>query len=93
MALNGNTLGDEIKTAVDSEPEFQQPPYNDPAETVDAYRARLFRAQGNAIVDHIVANGVISVSVVLGAPSACAAGGIVSTPPAVLATDSAGTIA
>jgi len=94
MPLNGNTLGDEIKAAIDALPGFQQTPHG--GETMAAYRTRIERARGNAIVDHITTNAVVhvSTSVVLSAPSACAAGGILSTPPATVATgtDDTGTL-
>ncbi|KKK59090.1 hypothetical protein LCGC14_3037890 [marine sediment metagenome] len=50
MAMNGNTLGDAIKSAVDG--------LGDPTD-----RTALFRAIGNAITDHIANNAAVAVTV------------------------------
>ena len=93
MAMNGNTLGDAMKAAIDGEPGFKEAPHA--GETMAAYRTRIFRAQGGAIVAHITANGVISVSTTV------ALGIVVATPDTLTGTttgtgtgtDNAGTIA
>ncbi len=92
MALDGNDLGDAIKAAVDAE----APIDTGGGETMDQYRTRIERARGSAIVTYLKANTVVhvSTSVVLSGPSACTAGGIVSTPPASIGTgtDNTGTV-
>lgn len=52
MALNGDTLGDAIKAAIDG---------LDPEDKTD--RTQLFRAMGAAIVAHIQGSAVVSVNV------------------------------
>lgn len=47
MALNGDNLGDEMRVAVTAE---------DPAD-----RTAMFRALGNAVIDHFKNNGVITI--------------------------------
>jgi len=53
MALNGNTLGDAIKAAVDGV-----------SDKTD--RQAIFRAIGNAITTHITTNAVVAVASVSG---------------------------
>lgn len=57
MALSGNALGDAMLAAVNA-----VGPPND-GESSAAYRQRVFRAQGVAIVDYIKANAVVTVPV------------------------------
>lgn len=64
MALNGDVLGDAIKSAIDALPD----PKTD--------RTAIFRAIGNAIVLHITANAAVVVTSVSGVTT----GGGVSGP-------------
>lgn len=59
MALNGNTLGDLIKTKMDQAVDS----LSDPNNITESDRTILMRAIGNAIVDHIKANAVVSTTV------------------------------
>lgn len=56
MALDGNILGDAIRTAVETAVATQQ-------TAGDAQRAAIWRAVGNAIVTHITTLGVVTVTV------------------------------
>lgn len=59
MALNGDTLGDAIRAAVDAAVAAHGPD-----------RTELFRAIGGAIVSHIVTNGVVNTVVSNATPAA-----------------------
>lgn len=50
MAMNGNSMGDAMKAAIDGTGDK-----ND--------RVALFRAMGQAVVAHIIANGLVTVTV------------------------------
>ena len=56
MALNGNILGDAIRTAVETAVETTR-------EAGDAQRRAIWRAVGNAIVQHITTFAVVNVTV------------------------------
>lgn len=62
MALSGNTLGDELLAAING--------VSDPTD-----RQALFRAMGNAIVDHIKAHAQVVVTSVTGVTAGAAASG------------------
>ena len=53
MAMNGDTLGDAIKAAIDSAVSGSPP-------ASEAQRVAIFRALGNAIVDHITSNAQLT---------------------------------
>ena len=60
MAMNGNNLGDAIKTAVMAVVD-NLGQSSDPAGA-SAHQTALFRAIGNAVVDHIKDNAVVAVT-------------------------------
>lgn len=56
MALNGDILGDAIRTAVEAAVQSTR-------EAGDAQRTAIWRAVGNAIVHHITTFAVVNVTV------------------------------
>jgi len=56
MALNGDILGDAIRAAVETAVQNTR-------EAGDAQRAAIWRAVGNAIVNHLTSSAVVTVTV------------------------------
>ena len=62
MAMDGNTLGDEIFQALGLEPLFDS--FDEPEKTQKLEESKSkMRALGSAIITHIQTNGVIKVNV------------------------------
>lgn len=84
MALNGNDLGDAMRAAVDALSDADK-----------ANRTKVFRALGNAIIDHVKANAVVHVSATVPAAipvQVVPATGTGATTAPSTATDNAGSI-
>lgn len=58
MAMNGNTLGNEIKVAIDAYVDTLSD--DDKRNMQDSHRLEIYKAMANAIVTHIVSNAVVN---------------------------------